>query len=130
MHVIVALERHELICEVYCPCWLMSWMPQKKLPCQFSGRAIINLKSTTKYQHIFGGTWQCQRYCICDNIDQLFLGMLPVRDALADACSIHCLRRLASPTRVCLPQESSSTITTGRCEIVASITRQRPASLM
>jgi hypothetical protein len=44
--------------------------------------------------------------------------------------SIHCLTRVASPSRVYLPTESSRTITTGLLAICASITRQRPASRM
>src|SRR5262245_4551155 len=38
--------------------------------------------------------------------------------------------RLASPRRVYLPHESSSTMTTCRAAISACMTRQRPASLM
>src|SRR5262249_11618097 len=44
--------------------------------------------------------------------------------------SIHLRIRLASPRRVYFPHESSSTMMTGRVAISASITRQRPASLM
>lgn len=44
--------------------------------------------------------------------------------------SIHFLMRLASPTRVRLPQESSNTMITGRFDMIAFITRQRPASLI
>jgi hypothetical protein len=44
--------------------------------------------------------------------------------------SSHFLMRWASATRVSLPHESSSTITTGWLAIIACITRHRPDSLM
>jgi hypothetical protein len=46
----------------------------------------------------------------------------------ADALSIQRLIRFASPIRVCLPDESSSTITTGRSATRACMTRHLPAS--
>ena len=50
--------------------------------------------------------------------------------ASASPVSTQCLMRCASPSRVNLPFESSSTITSGRLAMLASITRQRPASRM
>src|SRR5262249_14820555 len=44
--------------------------------------------------------------------------------------STHFLMRFASPSRVFLPHESSSTMTTGLEAMLLCITRQRPASLI
>ena len=52
------------------------------------------------------------------------------RAPLAEAFSIQRLMRLASPMRVSLPQESSSTMTTGRLLSQACMTRHLPASRM
>jgi len=61
---------------------------------------------------------------------QVFVYILLVLLPRMLAFSIHCFTRMASFTREFLPDESSSTMITGCLVIVASITRQRPASLI
>jgi hypothetical protein len=55
---------------------------------------------------------------------------IDTRTRSVESDSIQVLTRLASATRVYLPSESRSTITTLRPSITASITRHLPASAM